>query len=64
MYVIPKKGTLIPDLELQDFLPVLGREVTKNGYWIRRLQDGDVTEGKPTKNQIKILNKISQEVKI
>ncbi|KAF1027074.1 MAG: hypothetical protein GAK29_00880 [Acinetobacter bereziniae] len=63
MYVIPKKGSSIPDLELQDFLPAQGREVTKSSYWIRRLQDGDVTEGKALRNQSASSNKIDQEVK-
>ncbi|MEQ1320915.1 DUF2635 domain-containing protein [Acinetobacter guillouiae] len=61
MYVIPKKGSLIPDPVLHDFLPVQGRDVEKNNYWIRRLRDDDVVEGKPPKAQI--INKKSQEVK-
>lgn len=59
MYVIPKQGSCIPDPQLQDFLPIHGREVEKNSYWIRRLRDGDVVESKPPKTQITNANKTS-----
>jgi len=62
MFVIPKKGSLIPDPVLQDYLPTQGREVEKSSYWLRRIKDGDVTEGTPNKVQAGV-NKTTKEVK-
>jgi hypothetical protein len=47
MYVIPAEGLTVPDPVLRDHLPPEGREVTPSEYWIRRIADGDVKEGKP-----------------
>ena len=48
MYVKPKDGLQVPDPYRGDNLPAEGREVEANQYWLRRKQDGDVTEGSPT----------------
>ena len=48
MYVIPTKGRKVIDPVMGDSLPSEGREVEANQYWLRRVEDGDVTEGKPT----------------
>lgn len=49
MYVKPAPGRLVPDPYRGDNLPTEGREVEGNQYWLRRKEDGDVTEGSPTK---------------
>lgn len=47
MYVIPAKGRTVPDPYQGGDLPAEGREVEANQYWLRRKEDGDVTEGTP-----------------
>lgn len=42
MYVTPAPGLLIPDPDLQDTLPVDGRDVPDTAYWQRRIADQDV----------------------
>jgi hypothetical protein len=42
VYVKPKKGALVRDPVSFQPLPEQGREVPDNGYWRRRLADGDV----------------------
>ncbi|WP_417536100.1 DUF2635 domain-containing protein [Methylophaga sp.] len=49
MFVIPKAGLKVPDPERGDDLPETGREVSKNQYWSRRLNDVDVTTKQPPK---------------
>jgi hypothetical protein len=44
MYVKPVSGRRVPDPEKGGYLPEEGREVEPNVYWLRRVQDGDVTE--------------------
>jgi hypothetical protein len=44
MYVKPVSGRRVPDPEKGGCLPEEGREVEPNVYWLRRMQDGDVTE--------------------
>jgi hypothetical protein len=44
MYVKPVSGRQVPDPEKGGYLPEEGREVEPNVYWLRRMQDGDVTE--------------------
>ena len=44
MYLKPKEGLSVPDLERRDMLPAAGREVTPSTYWHRRIVDGDVEE--------------------
>lgn len=51
MFVKPAKGLQIVDLELRDYLPAGGRTVTPSEYWTRRVNDGDVTLGKPAPPQ-------------
>ncbi|AOY00102.1 DUF2635 domain-containing protein [Jeongeupia sp. USM3] len=43
MHVIPAKGLQVPDPERGGFLAAEGREVEQTQYWLRRLNDGDVT---------------------
>ncbi|MDB2704913.1 DUF2635 domain-containing protein [Pseudomonadota bacterium] len=43
MFVTPKTGLAVADPERGDTVPKEGRNVIKNQYWLRRLQDGDVT---------------------
>lgn len=44
MYLKPVSGRRVPDPEKGGYLPEEGREVEPNVYWLRRVQDGDVTE--------------------
>ncbi|WP_171454581.1 DUF2635 domain-containing protein [Serratia marcescens] len=49
MHVKPAKGRSVPDPARGDLLPVSGRNVEANQYWLRRLAVGDiepVTQGK------------------
>lgn len=46
-YLIPKRGLSIRDPHTLAQLPVEGAMTTINAYWQRRLQAGDVHEGKP-----------------
>jgi hypothetical protein len=48
MFVKPKAGLSVPDIERGGLLPAEGREVTPSTYWQRRIDDGDVTEEKAT----------------
>lgn len=50
MFVVPKNG-LIPDPEKGGMLPLEGREVEATPYWLRRKEDGDVTEAEPKKTK-------------
>ncbi len=45
-YLIPKPGTVVRDPVTAAVLPPEGAEKPKTGYWLRRLLDGDVTEGR------------------
>ena len=49
MYVIPKARASIDDPERGDVLPKKGRDVHKSQYWLRRIDDGDVTLKAPPK---------------
>jgi len=51
MFVIPKAGSQISDPAKGDLLPEKGREVPKNQYWLRRINDGDVTIKKSKKKR-------------
>lgn len=42
MYVKPVAGRSVPDPAQGDLLPVNGRNVEENNYWLRRLMAGDV----------------------
>lgn len=48
MFVIPNAGAQVPDPDKGDVLPKTGREVPKNQFWLRRVNDGDVTIKKPS----------------
>lgn len=51
--VYPVEGRVTPDPAMGDTLPPEGRSVPRDIYWIRRLNDGDVTEEKPAKAKAK-----------
>lgn len=42
MYVKPVAGRSVPDPAHGDLLPLKGRNVEENNYWLRRLPSGDV----------------------
>lgn len=42
MFVKPVSGRIVPDPVAGDVLPASGRKVVVDGYWTRRIQDGDV----------------------
>jgi hypothetical protein len=46
IYVIPAKGLTVIDPANGRALPPDGKAVDAGVYWIRRLNEGDVTEGK------------------
>lgn len=46
VHVTPAEGRVVPDPERGDHLPPEGRTVTRSPYWVRRIKDQDVTEGK------------------
>jgi hypothetical protein len=43
MYIKPTHDH-VPDIDRGGYLATEGREVEPTQYWLRRLQDGDVTE--------------------
>lgn len=43
IHVIPRPGLTVRDPDNRVPLPPEGAEKPRNGYWLRRLQDGDVT---------------------
>ena len=47
MRVKPAPGLVIRDPETQEVLPAAGAVVPRSGFWLRRLQDGDVVEAAP-----------------
>lgn len=51
--VYPVAGRVTPDPAMGDTLPAEGRTVPRDIYWIRRLNDGDVTDKKPAKAKAK-----------
>lgn len=46
MYVKPTHDH-VPDIDRGGYLAADGRDVEASQYWLRRLQDGDVTEAAP-----------------
>lgn len=49
MYVKPAEGLQVRDPRNAVPLPAEGAEVPRSRYWVRRLRDGDVIEGKRPK---------------
>ena len=49
MTVYPAEGRVVPDPEAGGNLPAEGRDVPRDAYWLRRLQDQDVTLEGPKK---------------
>ncbi len=43
IHVIPRPGLTVRDPDNRVPLPPEGAEKPRTGYWLRRLQDGDVT---------------------
>ncbi|AGC43258.1 hypothetical protein MYSTI_01927 [Myxococcus stipitatus DSM 14675] len=52
MFVKPKPGALVRDPVTRQPLPVEGREVPENSFWLRRLAVGDVL---PNQNTDRVL---------
>lgn len=49
LYVTPAEGLQVRDPRNAEPLPVVGAEVPRIRYWLRRLRDGDVIESKRPK---------------
>lgn len=49
LYLIPKAGVTVRDPTTGKPLATSGETKPKTSYWLRRLRDGDVSEGKPPK---------------
>lgn len=47
IYLIPKTGLRVVNPETGRALPAEGAFVNPGSYWIRRVNDGDVSEGRP-----------------
>ncbi|MDU9415218.1 DUF2635 domain-containing protein [Pseudomonas sp. zfem005] len=48
IYVTPVPDRVVPNpAKGGAYLPAKGEEVDHGPYWVRRLSDGDVIEGKP-----------------
>jgi hypothetical protein len=47
-FVVPAAGLTVIDPASGQALPPEGKNVERSTYWIRRVNEGDVTEGKPT----------------
>lgn len=43
IHVVPAPGRTVPDPARGDVLPIEGRMVVRDPYWIRRIEDKDVT---------------------
>lgn len=48
IHVVPAPGRTVPDPARGDMLPSEGRKVVRDLYWIRRIEDKDVTVGEPS----------------
>lgn len=57
MFVIPQPYLTIPDPANGDYLPVDGREVVVDQYWMRRLDCGDVVEKQAKDEKLKAKGK-------
>jgi hypothetical protein len=49
LYLIPKAGITVRDPATGQPLPAAGGNKPRTSYWLRRLRDGDVSEGEPPK---------------
>lgn len=49
LHVIPTDGLQVRDPRTAEPLPATGAEVPRSAYWLRRLREGSVTEGKAPK---------------
>ncbi|RIJ06057.1 DUF2635 domain-containing protein [Achromobacter sp. K91] len=47
IHVVPAPGRTVPDPARGDYLPIEGRKVVRDLYWIRRIDDKDVTVSDP-----------------
>jgi len=51
-YYVPAAGLRVVDPAKNEPLPPEGREVAGNEiYWLRRVREGDVAEGKPSRGK-------------
>jgi len=46
LFLVPKAGLQVRDPDTTVPLPAEGAEKPRNQYWLRRLQDGDVSLGR------------------
>lgn len=46
-YLIPKPGLRMRDPKTLELLPPEGAAVVMTSYWLRRVADGDASEGQP-----------------
>ena len=60
MYLIPKPGLRVLDPVTFQPLPEEGAEKPESKYWLRRLNDGDVTEGEAPKPKSKSKTEVSE----
>ena len=51
--VKPREGLIVRDPATREALPVKGKTVARNAYWLRRLADGDVVEAEGGKSDKK-----------
>lgn len=51
IFVVPANGLTVINPANGQALPAEGDTVVRDTYWIRRLNDGDVTEGAPKKTR-------------
>lgn len=51
IHVVPAQGLKVVDPATNEALPPEGKEVEHTTYWIRRLNDGDVTRGQAPKKR-------------
>lgn len=49
LYLIPTAGVNVRDPITGQALPTEGASKPRSQYWLRRLRDNDVSEGKPPK---------------
>lgn len=50
-YVVPKPGLRVRIPGTRGALPAEGAGIRMNGYWLRRIHDGDVSFGKPPRHE-------------
>jgi len=51
LFLIPRDGLTVRDPKTREPLRAEGERKPRSSYWLRRLKDGDVVEGKPKTNR-------------